>query len=106
MPATVAITAMAMPTNIPKSSGRGRSTWADAACRVSGTSRINAGDVTNASPLGGAAQAPPLENVQLADQFARSTTGDLTSAADDGALVYKELSLACEARQRHMPTDS
>jgi hypothetical protein len=45
MPATVAITAMAMPTNIPKSTRRGRSTWANIACFVSGISRINAGDV-------------------------------------------------------------
>jgi hypothetical protein len=45
MPATVAITAVAMPTNIPKSTCRGRSTSSDAAWFASGTSRINAGDV-------------------------------------------------------------
>jgi hypothetical protein len=45
MPATVAITAMAMPANIPKSTCRGRATWADDACFTSGISRINAGDV-------------------------------------------------------------
>jgi hypothetical protein len=97
---------MAMPTNIPKSTRRGRSTWANIACFVSGISRINAGDVDKRYLPMNALHTGCADRVRASDRPIRGGQNwrIYTSGWEYGAFAHKELPAAGEIWRRCLLT--